>query len=137
MGLRIPIYPLTYHPSNYIYRNQEMSDKSRYRLQHRGLRPRNPPRPTAQGTPSPVNPLAYGIQGHTAYGTGDSVPRKPPGLRHSGSYSLRHIFFILFTLFILSFFFTYLSIYFSLLVILFLFLYTYTLIYTFFITLFF
>jgi len=46
-----------------------MSDKSRYRLQHRGLRPRNPPRPTAQGTPSPVNPLAYGIQGHTAYGT--------------------------------------------------------------------
>ena len=32
------------------------------------------PPPTAQGTPSPVNPLAYG--------TGDSVPRKPPSLRH-------------------------------------------------------
>jgi len=29
-----------------------------------------------QGTPSPVSPLAYG--------TGDSVPRNPPGLRHRG-----------------------------------------------------
>ena len=60
-----------------------MSDKSRYRLQHRGLCPPLTPwptafrviQPTAQGTLSPVNPLAYGIQGHTAYGTGDSVPR--------------------------------------------------------------
>ena len=73
-----------------------MSDKSRYRLQHRGRSPRYPPQgtlspviplaygilgihgslrhfryswePTAQGTLSPVNPLAYGILG---------IPQKP------------------------------------------------------------
>jgi hypothetical protein len=42
-------------------------NKYTYQDKHRGLRP-------PQGTLSPVSPLAYG--------TGDSVPRKPPGLRH-------------------------------------------------------
>jgi hypothetical protein len=46
-----------------------------------GEAPQDPP-PTAQGTPSPVSPLAYGTEGLRAYGTGDSVPRNPPGLRH-------------------------------------------------------
>ena len=46
-----------------------MSDKSRYRLRHRGLRTPLSPRPTAQGALPLVIPPAYGIQGHTAYGT--------------------------------------------------------------------
>ena len=64
-----------------------------------------------------------------AYGTGDSVPRKPPGLRHF-RYSWEPTAHLFHT-FHPFLFFTYLSIYFSLLVILFLFLYTYTLIYSF------
>jgi hypothetical protein len=44
------------------------------------------------GDSVPQGPLAYGIQVCVrAYGTGDSVPRNPPGLRHSGlRESLRH-----------------------------------------------
>lgn len=34
---------------------------------------------TPQGTPPPVSPLAYGIEGLR---TGDSAPRNPPRLQH-------------------------------------------------------